>query len=85
MDFDNMVAIYKDFKWLGFWISDPFQNLDHLQTNLFLTIPNSEDYWLQIHTVLGYQTGFLLLNAELVRLKKIESAIICVTSFNKWL
>ena len=32
---DKMAAICTDFKWLGFWISDPFQNPDHLQPNLF--------------------------------------------------
>ena len=42
-----------DFKWLGFRISDPFLNLDHLHTNLFLTIQNraSSDFksvWLSI-------------------------------------
>ena len=31
-----------DFKQLGFQILDPFQNLDHLQTNFFLTIQNSD-------------------------------------------
>ena len=36
-----MAAICLDFKWLGFWISDPIQNQDHLQPNLFLTIPKS--------------------------------------------
>ena len=36
--FDKMAAIYPDFKWLGFKISDPIQNPDHWQANLFLTI-----------------------------------------------
>ena len=31
-----------DFKWLGFWISDPIRNLDHLQPNLFTTIQNPD-------------------------------------------
>ena len=34
MGFDKMVAICADFKWLGFRISDPIQNPDHLQPNL---------------------------------------------------
>ena len=42
MVFDKMVAIYTDFKWLDFQISDPSQNLDHLQTNLFLTVQNPD-------------------------------------------
>ena len=33
-----MVAICLDFKWLGFQISDPILNPDHLQPNLFLAI-----------------------------------------------
>ena len=40
MVFDKMVAICSDFKWLGFWISDPIQNPYNLQPNLFLTIQN---------------------------------------------
>ena len=31
-----------DFKWLGFQISDPIQNPDHLKPNLFLTIQNQD-------------------------------------------
>ena len=42
MVFGKMAAIYPDFKWLGFQISDPILNLDHLQTNLFLTIQNPD-------------------------------------------
>ena len=38
MIFDKMAVICPDFKWLGFQISDPIWNPDHLQTNLFLTI-----------------------------------------------
>ena len=34
--FDKMAAICRDFKWLGFWISDPIQNLDHLKNPSFL-------------------------------------------------
>ena len=30
-----MAAICPDFKWLGFWISDPIRNPDHLQPKLF--------------------------------------------------
>ena len=40
MVFDKMVAICPDFKWLGFRISDPIQNPDHLQ--LCLTIQNPD-------------------------------------------
>ena len=29
-------------KWSGFWIFDPIENLDHLQTNLFMTILNPD-------------------------------------------
>ena len=35
MIFDKMVAICLDFKWLGYQISDPIWNLNHLQTNLY--------------------------------------------------
>ena len=35
-----MAAICSDFKWSSFQIFDPIWNMDHLQTNLFLTIPN---------------------------------------------
>ena len=48
MVFDKMAAICPDFKWFGFWISDPIRNPDDLQPNLFLIIPfeiqNSQDY-----------------------------------------
>ena len=37
-----MVAICPDFKLLGFPISDPVQNPDHLKHNLFLTIWNPD-------------------------------------------
>ena len=37
-----MAAICLDFKWLGFQVLDPIQNLDHLQPNLFLTIQNPD-------------------------------------------
>ena len=33
MVFDKMAAICLDFNWLGFQISDPIQNPDHLQPN----------------------------------------------------
>ena len=42
MVFDKMAAICPDFKWLGFRISDPIPDLDHLQPNLFSTIQNSD-------------------------------------------
>ena len=31
--FNKMVPIYLDFKWLGFHISDPIWNSDHLKPN----------------------------------------------------
>ena len=34
MFFDKMAVICPDFKWMGFQISDPIPNPDHLQTNL---------------------------------------------------
>ena len=40
--FDKMAPICPDFKWLGFQISDPIKNPDHLQSNLFLTIQNPD-------------------------------------------
>ena len=42
MVFDKMAAICPDFKCLGFQISDPIQNPDHLQANLFSTIWNPD-------------------------------------------
>ena len=41
MVFEKMTATCPDFKWFGFWISDPIQNLYHLQPYLFLTILKS--------------------------------------------
>ena len=38
--FDKMGAICLDFIRLGFQISDPIRNQDHLQPNLFSTIQN---------------------------------------------
>ena len=40
--FDKMAPICTDFKWLGFQISDPIQNPDHLQPNLFSVIQNQD-------------------------------------------
>ena len=37
-----MAAICPDFKWFGFWSSDPIQNLEQLQNNLFLTVQNPD-------------------------------------------
>ena len=42
MVIDKMTAICPDFKRLGFQISDPIQNLGHLQANLFSTIWNPD-------------------------------------------
>ena len=39
----KLEAIYPDFEWSGFWISDPIQNLDHLQVKLFLPFETSLD------------------------------------------
>ena len=33
--FDRIAFIVLDFKYLGFWISDPIRNPDYLQTKLF--------------------------------------------------
>ena len=52
MVFDKMEAICLDLKWLGFWISDPIWNPDHLQTNIFLTYQNPDPSKFQIPTVL---------------------------------
>ena len=43
---DKIVPICPDIKWLGFQISDPILNPDHLQPNLFLTIwdPDYPDF-----------------------------------------
>ena len=40
--FVKMVAICTNLAWLGFQISDPIQNPDHLQPNLILTIKNPD-------------------------------------------
>ena len=40
MVLDKMAVICTNLKWLGFQIPDPIQDLDLLQTNLFLTIQN---------------------------------------------
>ena len=40
--FDEMAAICPDFKCLGFQISDPIWNPDHLQPNVFWTIQNPD-------------------------------------------
>ena len=47
-----MAGICPDFKWLGFQISDPTQNLDHLQSNVFLTIWHPDEFRFQIPTVI---------------------------------
>ena len=52
MSIDKKVAIYPDLKWLGFWISYPIQNLDHLKTNLCLAIQNPDLSGFQIPSVL---------------------------------
>ena len=46
-----MGAVCPDFKWLGFRISDPFQNLNYLKTNLFLASWNPDNLGFQIPTV----------------------------------
>ena len=49
---DKMAPICPDFKCLGFGISNPIQNPDHFQPNLFLTIQNPDLSGFQIPTVL---------------------------------
>ena len=49
--FDKMATNCLDFEWLGFWISVSIQNLQYLQTNLFLTIWNPDLCRFQIPTV----------------------------------
>ena len=39
---NKMETICLNFKWLGFQISDPFRNPDHLQPNLLSTIQNPD-------------------------------------------
>ena len=36
--FGKTADICPDFKWLGFWISDPIRNPDYFQPKLFCTI-----------------------------------------------
>ena len=58
MVLEKMAAICPYFKWLDFHISDPIQNLDHLQTKLFSTIQNPDSSRSQIPTVLvGLSNG----------------------------
>ena len=54
MDFGKMADICPDFEWLGFQISDPIQNPEHLQPNIFSTIQNPDLYGFQIPTVFVY-------------------------------
>ena len=54
MVFDKMVAISND---PDFHISDPIQNLDQLQPNLFLTIQNLDKSSFQIPSVYGPFNG----------------------------
>ena len=51
MVLDKKALICLNFKWLGFRISDPIQNLDYLQPNLILTIQNPDLSGYQIPTV----------------------------------
>ena len=51
MVFDKMEAICPDFKWLGFRISDPIKNPNHLQPKLFLTFRNPDKLRFQIPIV----------------------------------
>ena len=51
MAFDTMAAIYLDFKWFDFWISDTIRNPNHLRTYLFLTIWNLDQSGFQFPTV----------------------------------
>ena len=45
---DKMMAICPNFKWLGFRISDPIWNPEHLLPNLFSTIQNPDSLDFQI-------------------------------------
>ena len=51
MAYDKMVAICLDFILFVFQISNPLQNPENLQTNLFLTIPYTDSSGFQIPTV----------------------------------
>ena len=51
MVFGTMAATHIDFQWLGFQFLDPIQNLDHLQTKLFLTTRNQDMSRFQIPTI----------------------------------
>ena len=62
MIFDKMAAICLHFKWLGFRISDPIQNPDHLQPNLISTIWKSDWSGFQI-TIVG-ELALLVYNVE---------------------
>ena len=50
-----MAVICMHFKWLGFRIQDPIQNLDYLQPNLFWTIgnPDKSRFWKVYHLKFG--------------------------------
>ena len=63
-----MVAICLDFKWLGFLISDPIWNPDHLQLNLFLTIQNPNQSGFQIPTVINsFLNGWMASKWQIVQ------------------
>ena len=53
----KMLAICSDFNCLGFQISDPIQNPDHLQPNLFSTILNPDLSRFQIPTLSLFKTN----------------------------
>ena len=58
MIFHKRVAICSDFKWLGFRISDPILNLNHLQTNLFSSIQTSSYFRSLLWGCFQYVFGF---------------------------
>ena len=58
MVFGKMAAICLKFKRLGIRISDPIQNLDHSQLNLFWTIQNPHRIWYsRFHCTVGQSLG----------------------------
>ena len=70
--FDIMAAICLDFKWLGFRISDPFQDLDNFQTNFFSAISNAD--------LIRFQIPTLSQNKQ----NELHPSVFCFTSSNKY-
>ena len=70
--FDIMAAICLDFKWLGFRISDPFQDMDNFQTNFFSAISNAD--------LIRFQIPTLSQNKQ----NELHPSVFCFTSSNKY-